>query len=235
MPANPRSLQLEQTYHLRQRDLRRRVTALVASAGPSAVISGQRSAQLLAAAYLSAYRTLETGQSVRPRPIADFAGTTIDGRSVRDMAAFADPDRSRLVAETEVIDAGFRELANQSSGQRVIRGWTWVCFGDTCAACLSQMDGSVRSWNRPMGRHPGCDCESVPVFDVAPTVTRPTGEDIYRSMSIEEQTAVFKNAGDQRRLLIAAGVATLADFATEQHFRDWRPVITEQSLEAVEA
>lgn len=121
------------------------------------------------------------------------------------------------------------------SNQSLLKGWTWVTVGHTCAACLSQQDGSVRRWDQRGRRHPGCDCVRSPVVVGVPdAVKRPTGQDIFDSMTPEQQAAVFASAGDEKAKAIRSGDATLADF-THRDTVAAGPIITEQSLEAVDA
>lgn len=120
------------------------------------------------------------------------------------------------------------------SNQSLLKGWTWVTVGRTCAACLSQQDGSVRPWTQRGRRHPGCDCVRSPaIVGVPDTIRRQTGAEIFDAMTPDEQAGVFASAGDEKAQAVRSGQATLADF-THRDTVAAGSIVTEQALEAVD-
>lgn len=220
-----------------------------------AVALGQQQAQALAVAFVQQYVETEASRAYRPAPrgdgiaerapngaplsqaIASAAGVTWhalrQGRPLGEAMGLGRLYVGRLVGRA-ITDAADRELAHQAERSRnLLRGWTWVTVGDNCPACLAQQDGRVRLWSQGMRRHNGCDCARSPVIVGVPDrVQRPTGEDLFRRMSPDEQAAIFKNAGAEKAELVRSGAASLSDFVAIDPTPGGR-VISEAPLEAV--
>lgn len=199
------------------------------------IILGQQQAQTLAAAFLAQYVEAEAERAYRPEPVAaDIPGRTArgdrlssalsqavgvtwlglrQGRQPREALGLARLYVGRIAGRS-VSDAADREISHQAERSRgLLRGWTWVTVGDTCPGCLAAADGEVRPYPVRMSRHNGCDCSASPaIIGVPERIRRPTGEEIFRRMSEEQQAAIFKSAGAEKAALIRSGQATLRDF-----------------------
>lgn len=218
---------------------------------------GQRDAQILATAYLRTVSELELGEPLDLQPINPaIAGSTFDGRAVEAglrafiPATFLALKRGLVInsalniarygvsrfVHTEVTDAAMRETAAQGAANpEVSSGWTWVTGGaKPCGACLANQNGRVHPWSRPMGRHAGCSCIESPVFpDVPDTAPRPTGMDIFTSMTAAQQVGTFRTAGEAKAALVNSGRITLDDLVDVQESHQWRDQIVEKPLDAL--
>lgn len=216
---------------------------------------GQQQAQAIAAAFLVQYVESQAGRAFRSEPVAaDIAARAPSGAPLSEALSQAvgvtwlalrqgRPEREAMglgrlyvgrLAGRSVSQAAEAEMAHQADRSRgLVRGYEWVTVGDTCPACLAYQDGSVRPWSETVMRHNGCDCIKSPVLVGVPDeAPRPTGEDLFRRMSPEQQAAIFKSAGAEKAELVRNGQATLADFAVIDRTPGGR-VVTEAPLEAV--
>lgn len=219
------------------------------------IMLGQQQAQSLAAGFVTQYVEAEAQRAFRAAPVADdipgrapaddplsgalanAAGVTWlalrQGRPPREALGLARLYVGRLAGRA-VSMAAEREVSHQAERSRgLLRGWTWVTVGDSCPACLANQDGSVWSWDQPQRKHNGCDCAKSPVVVGVPDrVQRPTGEDLFRRMSPEQQASIFKNAGAEKAELVRTGAASLRDFV-EVDRTPGGPVVSEAPLGAV--
>ncbi|HET8587135.1 MAG TPA: hypothetical protein VFM74_04595 [Candidatus Limnocylindria bacterium] len=167
----------------------------------------------VAAVWLSMASGLDVTQSLARgrRIVARTAGMTVSDAAEREQTHQA--EQAPQVSLSGTLRSVPVDSAKPPSG-KLLKGWTWVVVGHTCAACLAQQDGSIQPWDRKGRRHPGCDCVRSPVVIGAPdTVTRPTGAELFDAMTPEQQAAVFASAGEEKAKAIRSGQATLADFA----------------------
>lgn len=233
--------------------LERAFAAFVATAAPT-ISLGQEQAQRLTAAFVRQYVESETGRAFREAAIAGgIAGSATDGQPVRKALAGgvgfawralqggADTSTALRFARNQVVqltsrivaDSAERELSHQADRSAVLKGWTWVTFGDSCIACLAQQTGEVLPYPARNRRHNRCDCRAIPaVLGVRDQVKRPTGDELFKAMSVAQQEAIFKNAGSDKAELVRSGQASLADFVTTAPTAAGR-VVTEAPLEAV--
>ncbi|MCA1570316.1 MAG: hypothetical protein LC798_08370, partial [Chloroflexi bacterium] len=197
----------------------------------------------------------EAQRAYRPAPAADgIAGTARDGAPLETALSGAvgatwmalkqgrsTPEAVGLgrlfvgrLAGRAVSDAAEREVTHQADRSRgLLKGWSWVVVGDTCAACLAQATNSVRPYPVDARRHNGCDCLAAPaLIGTQELVARPTGRELFMAMSREQQVAIFKNAGAEKAELIRSGQASLTDFVSTDTTAAGR-VITEAPLVAV--
>ena len=69
-----------------------------------------------------------------------------------------------------------------------MRGWKRNLNPPSCGGCAAAANGEIHDPGVPLGRHPGCDCVAVPVFDgVAESVEPISGKDYVDSLPPEEQ------------------------------------------------
>ena len=216
---------------------------------------GQQQAQAIAAAFLVQYVESQAGRAFRAEPVAaDIPDTAPSGDPLPKALsqavgvtwlAFSQgrPEREALglgrlyvgrLAGRAVSTAAEKEMEHQAERSRgLVKGYEWVTVGDTCPACLSYQDGTVRPWSETVMRHNACDCQKVPaIVGVPDEVPRPTGEDIFRSMTPEQQAAIFKSAGEEKAALVREGKASLSDLAQIERTPGGR-IVTEAPLEAV--
>lgn len=269
MPANPRSLELEESYRRSLQRLSRRVSALLldrfrrvdaddikaslAEFIPVAAVMiglGQEQAITLARAYLGSFVQAEVGDTpelVEPRA----AGVTFDGRSleeglnatpakvllaikmgrpVRDALAFGAFSVTRF-ATTEVVDASRHELQQQMESSEQIEGWRWNAAGSACGFCAAKDDGAIYRPTSVLIGHAGCSCvQEIVVRDVEETIIRPTGKEVFESMSKEQQNQRF---GEPKAELLRSGRITFDDLVKVERHEEWRPSGTEAPLKSL--
>ena len=220
------------------------------------VASGQAAAQTAASRFLAEFLGAETRSTPRPLAIGNeiagqnsegapllpliaagigrtIFGAIIGGQSARH-GVEAGARSVANFASSEIVAAADSELVRQAERRRGVRGWIWVPVGLTCAACLSYGSGTVRPFSERPPRHSRCNCiVSIQMEDDPQTVTRPTGEQLFRSMTPEQQAASFRTAGAEKAELVRSGRVSLADLmAVEQH-ANWRDTLVERPLAAV--
>lgn len=269
MPANPRSLDLQERYRHSLRQVSRRVSAVLldryrlldtddlASSfrdfipmAAGVVALGQEQAITLARAYLGSYVQAEVGEEpalTEPRA----AGTTFDGRSleeglsatpakvllaikigrpVSDALRFGAFSATRFGA-TEVIDASRQELQQQMQDVDQVKGWRWNASGRACGFCTAKDDGTIYRPTAVLIGHAGCSCvQEVVVRGVDETVTRPTGKQVFESMTVEQQN---QRLGETKAELIRNGSITFDDLIKVERHKEWRPTGTEAPLKSL--
>lgn len=279
MPANRRTLALEQLFRRDQQAWAARVSATVqdlyggvdpddlrttierfTGSASVAIRAGQIRSATMAQGFLRALYSLERHEpfELAAAPLRErIPGYTIDGRPLREglsavgPAIFVALSQGRSMdqalglglagaarfAATEVLDAGRREIADQgeASGGK-LAGWCWVCASaGGCAACLAMANNEVHEWGEPMEAHPWCTCIRSPVpAGIDDVVQRPTGQDIYDSMTRGEQAETFHSAGEQKAELVAAGGVSLDDLVQRSTAEEWRATVYERPLSDVD-
>ena len=218
------------------------------------VAAGQLQAQEAAVSFVAGYLEAEGVAAPAPQPIdttitgTNSAGSPLQsviGRSLANgvftmLRSGHTPDEAvrtaaqavARLAASEVTVAADREVAHQGQGDDRISGWLWVLTGsENCAACLSRGDGRIRSMDEPFPRHPGCDCvRSVRLTDDPRTVEHPTGTQLFRAMSPEQQVRQFHTAGEEKAELVRSGQLSLTDLVTVERHSNWRSIVTEKPL-----
>lgn len=195
-------------------------------------------AQLAAATAATAYVPAvlgETGQPDRPealiRPRA-FAGVAYDGRPLDTMLAGgvryakagiksgASVDEALVggrewleqALQTAVADAA-RDATAASIAVRQTTGWVRMVSPPCCPRC-AVLAGVWYRWNKPLPRHPGCDCQFIPAAeDVAGDFTTDPTE-LYRRGLIRDLSA------DQRKRLDGGADLTRVLNESRDHWRE---------------
>ena len=213
---------------------------------------GQEQAALIAAAFVATYVALERDEPAEAVDLVEGnPGMTFDGRLLTEALA-AIPAKVFLglkqgweldkalafgrfaahrTALTETMDAARQEQQHQMQESEVVKGWRWVTRGrGSCAVCLARADGTVFPVKQPLTGHPACSCQQLPVVaGVRETVNVPTGEQVFRSLSKEEQERLV---GPKWAELLDKGVPFSRLVKVERH-KEWRPSITQRPAEEV--
>lgn len=144
------------------------------------IAAGQDAAQSLTLAFLASLAASE-GVEFDPIPDPDIPGTNYQGKPLREamgaiggtiLQAIGNGANTRDAigigqthlnefADNEVRGAADREQERQNERPEVT-GWRGVVSGGGCERC--QVNAGTHSLDEPIYRHPGCDCERVPVF-----------------------------------------------------------------------
>lgn len=182
--------------------------------------------------YLAAYLSSELVRHVAPRGLdPDPYMLTIDGRPVRE--ALLSPlftvklavkqgrsvevglhlglVRATRTAAVETLDAPRRALGDLMAEDDRIEGWRRATSANPCGACLALATNDTHDPLRPLPTHDHCRCVTEPVIRHVPdNVRRPTGRQLFDSMSREQQDALFHGRGGaQKAELIRSGAVPL--------------------------
>jgi hypothetical protein len=238
-------------------DLRRSGGTAVRRAAKTVAVA-QRSAALLAAAYLADYVRSETGEREPVELDPDvYAGQTVDGRAVarplasaviavrlglargKDERSARDWGRSRVerVARTEVVEAARAAQRDGMETSERITGWRRAAGAGACGACLAAATGAVRATDEIPEAHAFCRCVAEPVVAGVPErARRRTGEEMFRALPAAEQDKLFEGRGGAAKAeLIRSGAVPLSALLTRERRPEWRDTITETTLAALAA
>jgi hypothetical protein len=217
------------------------------------VVDGaKRQGVTLADGYLAAYIAAEKGGQPKPRGLdaAPYLDSE-DGRSTRRAllpplftvkAAIASGlgveqglhlGRIRAVRTVSVqtMDAPRRALADLYQEDSRVVGWRRVASWGACGACLSLMSGEVEHSRAELHVHPECRCIGEPVVKaVRERIRRPTGREVFESMTAEQQNAAV---GEKKAELIRSGDASFGDLVKHEHQATGPDLITEAPLTAL--
>lgn len=172
------------------------------------VTSAQRTNERLSVAYINAFLRSETGRSARLKLAESVAGTSRDGRPLRE--AWESPPIKAKVAMSEGKSVEQAMAEAQTAALRhadldtyygarsastalmvaatAITGYMRVAGGNACGACLGAADGTVFDTDEVFEFHPHCDCVAEPVvIGVPDNVQRPTGQEIFNKLPRAEQ------------------------------------------------
>lgn len=200
--------------------------------------------------YLTAFIASETGSRTRLPSVDpdEFVGRSRDGRPLREawtsppikakMAVgegktpeeASDIARDLAIAAVglDVYSGGRGPLSRVISSLPMFSGWRRVPVGETCAACLGLSDGSVMPATATLHIHAGCDCVQEPVVrDVADTARRPTGEDMFGSMTEARQA---ESIGDAAADAVRSGQVKLSDLVGRSSMANEADWITQRPL-----
>lgn len=260
MPASRRSLRLTDAYRARLVALSDRVERQAREAWPrieeldtttwvdgmaSLVTRAQVEGVRLTSAYLGAFLRAETG---RGRTLAidsrRYAGISRDGRplakalespliGVKAALKEGQPPsaalnvglvRARRMVGFEVMQTPRDALLDTIEENERFDGFERSVAG-TCAACMA-LSGEAN-----MEVHPGCQCLPSPrVAGVVATIAIPTGAELFRSLSKEEQEATI---GPEAAELVRDGRADLKDFVAHSRQEEQADFITQKPVEQV--
>jgi len=214
------------------------------------VTSAQRSNERLTAAYLTAFITSETGRRPRLRSVESLAGSSRDGRPLRD-AWGSPPIKAKVAigdgktiaqaqAEARTAALAHADLDTYYGARgtmntlmvavAAVTGYSRVTGGNACGACLGAADGTVFSTDEIFQFHTNCDCVAEPVIaDVPNLVSRPTGQEIFNNLSEAEQNS---RLGEKAAEAVRGGlpISSLVGVAHMDNERDW---ITQKPLAAL--
>lgn len=219
--------------------------------------AAQAQAAQLSDGYLSAFSTSELGQYVPPVGLdpAKYAGVTDWGRPVAALlapslivvkAAIGDgrtPDEASRFGMGRAVQnvasqtdgAGRAALSDAMVESKHVDGWRRVTGSAPCGACLAEATGDVMDPSEDLGVHPFCSCTKEPVIaDVPDDVQRPTGQDLFDSMSDQEQDDLFAGRGGSDKAdLIRSGDVPLSALITHSDQVSGQTVLTETPLKAL--
>lgn len=189
----------------------------------------QRTGVALTDAYLAAFLSAELGrqsdtQGVDPdefagqdragRPLARALGAAIittkvalrQGRNGQDALRMGRNRAVRTVA-TETLAAPRDALGSLVEFDERVKGHRRVIAPGACGACLASASGDVQGKAEPLKVHRFCRCQSEPVVaGVRETVRRPTGHEVFNSLSAAQQGALFHGrGGEEKAALIRSG------------------------------
>lgn len=210
----------------------------------------------LSDAYVATFVSSELGEAVAPVgvDVGAYAGKTIDGRAVADVLGPAlftvkrlvgdgkpfeqasAAGRARAVRNVEVETAGASRAALDEALEREprVRGWRRVTSRRPCGACLAARTGAIQKTSELLRTHPHCSCSKEPVVEgVRERIKRPTGAELFESMSKTEQDALFAGRGGADKAeLVRSGAVDLSDLASsDRQALDGRPaILTETPL-----
>lgn len=211
----------------------------------------KRQGVLLTDAYLAAFIGSELGEPSTPAEGVDPDEymNTEDGRSLdaalltplftikaarasgrRDAVRLGVVRATRIVSE-EVLGAPRRALGKLIVKDTRVSGWTRVTGSGPCGACLAQA-GTVNAPDTPFRRHGHCRCirEAV-VRGVPQTYRRPTGREVFDTLSPKAQAALFHGRGGEEKAdLVRSGAVPLAALVRHEPMRVTPDQYTETSL-----
>ena len=240
------------TVEIDETNLSAQINAFVPEAA-RLVAAGQQRAQAAASQFLARFLSAETGTTTRPLAIGvETAGQNSEGaplepligaglgrtvfgaiqrgHSARDGLLAAARSLANF-AHSEISAAADSEIVRQGERRRGVAGWVWIPVGLTCAACLSYGTGEIHSFDERPPRHSRCNCiVSVQMNDDPQTVTRPTGEQLFRSMTPAQQAASFRTAGAEKADLVRSGRVSLRDLMAVEGHANWRDTLVERPL-----
>lgn len=139
--------------------------------------------------------------------------------------------RALVIARTEMLDAHrAASLLQNQANSKVLTGWEWLSALDkrTCPACWAQHGTFHSLEERGPDGHQQCRCSAIPAtrpwkdlgFNIEePPSLMPSAEDVFASLSREEQLAVM---GKTRLDLLDSGQISWADLATKRENPGWR-------------
>jgi hypothetical protein len=260
MPANQKSLRLVDAYRSRllalsdrvettARELWPRIEDLDGTTWPeqmaSVVTRAQTEGVRLTAGYLAAYLRSESGRGTVPAiDSARYAGVSRDGRPLAEalrspiigvlssLKQGDSPDkalalglvRARRSVAFEAVQTPREALLDAIEEHPRIEGFQRQVAG-TCGACMA-LSGEPN-----MEVHPGCQCLPVPkVSGVATAIAIPTGTQLFRSLSTQQQDAAV---GSQAAELIREGDADLKDFVAHSRQEERDDHITQRPVDQV--
>jgi hypothetical protein len=212
----------------------------------------QRAGARLSHAYLTAYLRSETRRPLAAVPV-DLSAHVGEARSGRPLAEALVPTlftvkqaigdgKDTSAALTEGLNRAVRTVGEESiapareslaEGIRQeggIVGWRRVTGGG-CGACLAAATGAVQADDEVLEVHPFCQCSKEPVVKDAPDhVTRPTGGEIFKGLSAQEQDQLL---GPDKAELIRSGAVPLQALIQRDPMVEVADGITEAPLEAL--
>lgn len=139
--------------------------------------------------------------------------------------------RATMIARTEMLDAHrAASLAQNKANADVLNGWEWLSALDkrTCPACWAQHGTFHKLDERGPDGHQQCRCSRLPAtqswkslgFNIEePPSLMPSAQDVFSSMSREDQLAVM---GKTRLDLLDSGQIDWSDLAMKRTTKGWR-------------
>ncbi len=180
------------------------------------VTAAQTQAAATADDYLDAVlgaQNLDTAAAGRIDP-RSFAGIASDGRALESLLqqpaitalqaiqGGASVDRAmasglasaRMIASTQVADAGRAADSAAMAARPSASGYIRVVVGRTCSRC-TVLAGKYYAWNAGFDRHPKCDCIHLPTVEAkaAGLIRKP--REVFDGLSRAEQDRAYGKAG----------------------------------------
>lgn len=226
------------------------------------IINTARAQQVrLADAYVSRFATSELRRNINPLGIStdkyagqfDQFGRPLDealwpalystklgvhrGYKMNQAVAFGVARITRITSMM-VASAGRNAMSDIMDRSGEVRGWTRVSEGDACGACLALVTGEVLDPSEDLSEHPNCNCTAEPVIaGVRESVQRPTGQEIFDSMSSSQQDQLFAGRGGADKAQLLRDGLPLSSLVDKEPYAldGGRVAITEKPLSALTA
>jgi hypothetical protein len=131
------------------------------------------------------------------RPPLFTVKAAITGGIAFDVALRLGRNRALRIGAESMANAPREALHRLHERSSSVAGWRRVPVGPTsCGACLADADGSVHRERDRLKIHAACDCVAEPVIiGVRERFVRPTGEQIFRDMTPDQQAELFQGRG----------------------------------------
>lgn len=216
--------------------------------------AAQRAGVTLTRAYLATYLASELGRQTATPMIVDDAYVGQDGFGRGLQRALLPPlltvkmrigqgatpgqalgmglNRATRLVATAAMSAPRGALSDAIQADDQIVGWRRVTAGNACGACLGAATGAIQHDEEVLLVHDSCRCGKEPVVKgVRERVLRPTGQEIFDSLSREQQDVLFAGRGGAEKAdLVRAGQVELDGLITRQRLALGGEVITETPL-----
>jgi hypothetical protein len=231
----------------------------------------QRTGVTLSDAYLAAFLAAELERPVPPAGLDPdaFAGVDRAGQPLPSALAGAiittkvalrqgrnqqealrmGRNRAVRVIASEALAAPRDALSKLMAEEERVKGWRRLTAPGACGACLASTSGRLERKGAHLKTHRFCRCQSEPVVDgVREVVRRPTGREIFDSMTPAEQAALFHGRGGEEKarlvrsgevpfeaLIAPAPMKVMPDDITEVPLTDLASRVSRDLVSALEA
>lgn len=211
------------------------------------VAAGAAQAAALSGAYLGAFATSELRRTITvpPPPAPEPSGGDIGSAVIaaKVAAGYRRPDReilaagltrARAIAAWQVAESARTALADAMTESDVVVGWRRATSGAPCGACLAAATGAILDTEDVPEAHTNCQCVAEPVIrGVRDLHPRPTGEEIFDSLTAEQQDALFAGRGGAEKAHLIRSGTPLSALITRSTMAAQADQITETPLAAL--
>ena len=142
--------------------------------------------------------------------------------------------RARAIAAWQVAESARTALADAMTESDVVVGWRRATSGAPCGACLAAATGAILDTEDVPEAHTNCQCVAEPVIrGVRDLHPRPTGEEIFDSLTAEQQDALFAGRGGAEKARLIRSGTPLSALITRSTMAAQADQITETPLAAL--
>jgi hypothetical protein len=225
-------------------------------ANQTAVEATKRNGVTLTDAYFASYLAAELGSTVSPRGLdpEPYLGAT-GGRALAralstplllvkhllrsgrmpDEALRIGQARATRIVAVEALAAPKAALGDLIREEDRVKGWRRVTAPNACGACLALATHDVSPKDAHLMDHAHCRCTAEAVVKgVRERYMRPTGRDLFDSLSRDAQAALFHGRGGEEKAdLIRTGAVPFDALVNRQPQEVVPDTFTEQSLGAL--